>query len=339
MREYSPSIAMVTTDEQGGFVLDGCANGGYSLRVEWRGREQDFPLESTGPPESPLVLAMPATGVLRGTVRAADSLRLVVSMGHAESELEAEVESGGFVIQDIPVGEYDLRVVSRKPGGARASVSRKVTIDAGDSNRVALEFPQGTARIDGQCWMDGVRVGFVELVLACSGDGSAGPTSIRVSSDEAGRYAVEEVPCGHAILTAKTWSSGRGRTARCVAFAELDVAEGGHLSQDLWFRTDGKIVGEVPGVQPDEYLRVNLMPDVRTPQTNAPEAVSGPTWLDCFFASTGESQFRFSGVAPGRYMIVAETIPKDGAGGARREMTGYVTVSATDRSPCSVTIQ
>ncbi len=212
---------------------------------------------------------------------------------------------GGFLIADVPPGDYTLLFFHTRLGEMGISPGpRQVRIAARDTADVELATPStftmmvtpclleepgpGTGAIAG--WVgdgeSGMGLPRAQVMFSWTPEGATQPTRLRVDTDAGGWYHTCRAPSDIAITATATFLDRQG-LRREVTVSEGGAVEVGFL---LWELDPAKVSGHVLDA------------------TSGAGVADAEVWLrsTAFRAVTGShGEFRFGEVPPGTYMMFA----------------------------------
>ncbi|MBZ5712260.1 carboxypeptidase regulatory-like domain-containing protein [Nannocystis pusilla] len=258
-----------------------------------------------------IVVSLPATGELRGTVKDSEGLavkgvEVVLRGGQQELPTTRTLDDGSFRLAHVPAGSYRVQAVSawvplQAPGTTDDDVQgASVTIAVGETREVQLAVESQHGRIVGRV-VDAaggpLSDAFVEATresdsaAAGAGDGlrdsrwSHWGGETRKLTDQDGRFELNRLGDGNYTLVAQRRGGGEGSVEHVATGSEVEIkiAEAGSISGSV--RLQG-------GGAPQQF-EVTLI-----------EPSTGWRSSDRFFRTGGA--FRFPEVPRGNYTVIVE---------------------------------
>lgn len=196
------------TDANGQFTMDDLAPGRYTFRAQKSGYAPgslpDFDISAGAPVRIVVQSGGTITGHITGL--SADELSqvgVIAQIGNMMSSGTVD-SSGNYRIDGAPVGTLRVYASAGSGMGGRMSTPKSVTIDAGGSAQVDLDFPTGT--VSGRVTRDG-KPSSQAIVMFMPGRGTTA-TNVRTSTDGDGKYTA--VGLSDATYTVQVIDLGAG---------------------------------------------------------------------------------------------------------------------------------
>ena len=186
------------SDANGTFTFESLPSARYRFSASKRGFSEttleDFDISSG----APLRLVLKSGATLYGQVRGltAEELQFTTIEARGESFSNATVDSSGnFRMEGAPTGTVRVSAVfSRNFSNRKSSTPQTVTLNAGESRQIDLEFSSDTV-ISGRVLRNGRPLASANVMFAPR-RGSANQTSSSTTTDERGQYSVSGLEPG-----------------------------------------------------------------------------------------------------------------------------------------------
>jgi hypothetical protein len=270
------------------------------------------------PGVSSVDIVLQSGGTVAGTVTSGGepAAGLTVSLGGlslSTKEYNAPLSAktgpdGTFRIEQVRPGETTVSVAFDKdvkdPMKIR-SISKRITVESGQTVTVALDLPEATAGIEGQvrlCGQPAPASAFV--IFTSTKDGAESPSMAQ--ADANGFFKFEAVPAGSGTLRA-TVPGGVPGLVHTVS-AQVETVAGQVIRQDLDATDTGVIVADLRGVTPVPgiVVTVSVFPGdapVGAADTLLSLHVTGKSVAGAVVKNDGP--LRFDMLPPGTYTVAA----------------------------------
>lgn len=186
------------SDANGTFTFDSLPAARYRFSASKRGFSETTLEDVDISAGAPLRLVLKSGATIYGQVRGltAEELQHAVVEARGESFANATVDSSGnFRMEGAPTGTVRVAaVVSRNFSTRKSSTPQTVTLNAGESRQLDLEFSSGTI-VSGRVLRNGRPLASANVIFAPRRGGTA-QTSSSATTDDQGRYSVSGLDSG-----------------------------------------------------------------------------------------------------------------------------------------------
>lgn len=310
-QEQDRHYAKAYTDIEGRFRIDSLPLGTTQIAVmhpQYPARTE--PVQLVQGRENTVEIVLQQAGVVEGTIYVGDepkagaSLRLVGRLPQTQVKTATSDSSGGFRFEGLAAGVVTLTAhFSTGPDGLAVSsrgFAQTVEVIEGQTTTIDFRLPPGEAVVEGKVLRNGAPVPGAEVGLFVAAE--TGREERRAMTDTDGAYRFEQVPLGPAEAMAFDPKAGE------VARAAFEVGTAA-MRQDLEFGGGAVVEGRVQGFDGGQGGVIAFRGDVGfdQPLESALEQLmsTDPTVLAGQATLAPDGAYRLSGLAPGRYTLLA----------------------------------